>query len=219
MDINELFNTNEPLHPELADCVEQRKMFMVLHHPLVVIAPYSDAMSGYANKQFEAKSEHLDKALDSKDYGTYIYLHERPYRLQAYLNIIDELKEEPSEYWNLLHSIWIDSETPSVNHKVWVILFNMNISQKELFMNEEDRAFFDTLPNIVEVYRGYQRVSEKHGLSYTLDREKAEWFANRFGRNGKVATAKVNKSDIFAYSNQRGESEVIITNKIKLKEI
>ena len=57
---------------------------------------------------------------------------------------------------------------------------------------------------------GYIKNKNKSGYSYTLNKEKAKWFANRFGNNGLVETRTINKSDVFAYTNQRGENEIII---------
>ena len=47
-------------------------------------------------------------------------------------------------------------------------------------------------------------------LSWTLDKEKAEWFAHRFGEDGTVYQARIGKEHILAFFNARNESEVII---------
>ena len=47
-------------------------------------------------------------------------------------------------------------------------------------------------------------------LSWTLDRDKAQWFAHRFGENGTVYEAQITKQHIYAFLNSRGESEVIV---------
>ena len=77
-------------------------------------------------------------------------------------------------------------------------------------MNEEDRRFLKLLPKEIIIYRGYIKNKNKSGYSYTLNKEKAKWFANRFGNNGLVETRTINKSDVFDYTNQRGENEIII---------
>jgi hypothetical protein len=49
----------------------------------------------------------------------------------------------------------------------------------------EDRAFFESLPDRFTVYRGCAGVSPEHagaGLCWTMRRDVAEWFANRFSR-------------------------------------
>jgi wyosine [tRNA(Phe)-imidazoG37] synthetase (radical SAM superfamily) len=47
------------------------------------------------------------------------------------------------------------------------------------------------------------------------NKEKAEWFAKRFNDNGKVVSRPVRKSDIFAYTNSRGEEEIIFIGRTK----
>ena len=78
-------------------------------------------------------------------------------------------------------------------------------------MNEADRQALQNLPDKITVYRGYVPRQNKNGLSYSLDRSKAEWFAKRFADNGKVIVKKVEKTDIFALLTDRNEDEVILT--------
>jgi len=47
-------------------------------------------------------------------------------------------------------------------------------------MTDEERAQVDPLPARVTVYRGANSFNKPSGLSWTLDREVAYWFANRF---------------------------------------
>jgi hypothetical protein len=47
------------------------------------------------------------------------------------------------------------------------------------------------------------------GLSWTLDKAKAEFFANRFSKGGIILEREIPKSDIIAVLTGRGESEVI----------
>jgi len=46
-----------------------------------------------------------------------------------------------------------------------------------------------------------------------MDRNTAEWFANRFGENGTVYEAQIQKQHIYAYFSGRNESEVIVDPK------
>jgi hypothetical protein len=80
-------------------------------------------------------------------------------------------------------------------------------------MTYEERDQLEALPDVVTIYRGcYQ--NNKHGLSWSLSKEIAEKFPllNRYWRPTEqpyLVTAKVNKDDIIALKNDRGESEVI----------
>ena len=62
------------------------------------------------------------------------------------------------------------------------------------------------------VYRGVTSVnrSRVHAMSWTLNPETAKWFAHRFGENGTVYEAKIQKAHILALFNGRNESEIVV---------
>ena len=67
------------------------------------------------------------------------------------------------------------------------------------------RAFY------VCVYRGVTSYNAENVevLSWTLNREAAEWFAHRRGENGAVYEAQVEKGNIYAVFLGRNEEEVL----------
>lgn len=79
-------------------------------------------------------------------------------------------------------------------------------------MDEEDRADFEELPDRVKIYRGVTEYNQNmvKGLSWTLDRKVAEWFAHRFMSKGHVYAATILKKDILAYYDGRNEQEVVV---------
>ena len=80
------------------------------------------------------------------------------------------------------------------------------------FMDDEDKAFFDSLPELVTVYRG-ANVDRLKGLSWTTEHKVAATFArgHRGMKNAKpvIAHARVRKSSIFFVNTGRNESEVV----------
>lgn len=84
-------------------------------------------------------------------------------------------------------------------------------------MSAEDKKVFDNLPNQIKVYRGYVPHLNRFGYSHTLDKEKAEWFAKRFNAKGRVWAKTISKDKVFAYTNERGEQEIIILPKTDRK--
>ena len=77
----------------------------------------------------------------------------------------------------------------------------------------EELLVYESLPEEVTVYRGvtsYNRKKEK-ALSWTLDYEKAVWFANRFSTGtGEVWTMTVPKKRILCYFDGGSEQEAIV---------
>ncbi|MCJ7969033.1 MAG: hypothetical protein MUW51_08755 [Lactococcus lactis] len=73
------------------------------------------------------------------------------------------------------------------------------------------------MPNKITVYRAH-RQKEADWIAYTLDKNIADRFARERGTN-EVTAYKVKKSDILAYFTRRGEEEIIIIDKAKVKKI
>jgi hypothetical protein len=139
----------------------------------------------------------------------YVFMYERPYRLHGFLQIMHHLDDK--NYWELLGSIWSDSENIWQNFKVWLKLLADDRPGKEHFMDAEEREALAKLPDVLVVHRGYVKGKNKNGLSYTLSKEKAEWFAKRFSNgNPAVCTRRVKKTDVLAYLTGRGEDEIVL---------
>jgi hypothetical protein len=87
----------------------------------------------------------------------------------------------------------------------------------EHLMEPDDLATFRALPSRITAWRGCNgrrpgRV--RYGMSWTLDPDKARWFADR-GEHldlgyPVVLEATVLKEDVFAYYNERNERELVV---------
>ncbi len=81
-------------------------------------------------------------------------------------------------------------------------------------MEADERRALAALPDPVPVFRGYARDGCERGLSWTTERERAEWFAHRFaGLDGepqaRVTVGAVPKAKVIAYLLGRQENEVL----------
>ncbi len=201
------------LHPDLQDYYFVQNGIPMIKHPLVFSIFHTDIQNYIINKHYEWKKTELNKAFKEKKWSKYIFLHERPYRLQAFEKISIYLR--PKQYWTLLGGIWIDSENIWQNLDQWTFFLTEGPKRdRQYFMSADDRKQFAKLPDTSKVYRGYIPRKNKGGYSYTLSKDKAQWFANRFHKNGQVIERTVKKSDVFAYLNGRNEQEVIIINEL-----
>jgi hypothetical protein len=201
------------LHPKLKAAIQKTKLFTMIHHPLVVMAPFQeniDVLVEQANNMLEHKTAALIEAREKKDWSSYVWLHERPYRLQGFLEIHNLIPEE--EYWPLFGQLWMDTEYPHINLKVWSELWSRPGAHQT--MSWDELKVLAALPTRVHVYRGMAKRGDK-GLSWTTKKEVAEFFARRFNPNGgKVAHAHVPKHKIRAWLDGRSEGEVIIVNQV-----
>ena len=77
---------------------------------------------------------------------------------------------------------------------------------------DEDREWWDALPDQLKIYRGCDKF-RTDGLSWTVDRKVAEGFAD--GHRGVqatdpvIASAKIQKSDVWFATNERQEQEIV----------
>ena len=109
---------------------------------------------------------------------------------------------------------WINTESPNddpnLSKRSLLAMFRSIAPQK--LMDEEERGLFQSLDDVVTVYRGVTSYNAQNvkALPWTLNREVAEWFAHRFGQNGTVYEAQVKKENIYAVFLGRNEEEVIV---------
>jgi len=201
---------SEPLHPDLLPYFEpDGALGPQLRHPLVYQVPFFS--NGRANVYYLQKKEDLINAVLHRKFNQIIYLHERPYRLQAFISIAKDLPD--TKYWSLLSSIWTDTENQWQNLEQWKELLSSNRPERHYLMDESEVQLLNSLPELVTIYRGCIKGLNEDGLSWTLNKSKAEFFANRFSKEGIVLEREIPKSDIIAVLTGRGESEVICEEK------
>lgn len=202
----------DDLDGDLADYYEDGEYLGIpaVRHPLVYwIGPINVDM---INAMYKQKLEATVRALDEGNYSQYIMLHERPYRLQAFLDVSDEMSND--DYWSILGDIWTDTENQWQNIDDWQMLLESDRPNRELIMTEDERSQLEKLPEVITIYRGYQRGKNDNGLSWTTDRSKADWFARRLAREDDdpaVAERQINKKDVVAFFSRRGENEIVLS--------
>jgi hypothetical protein len=211
----ELFSKQEELHPDLAARLRDDTFGKCLHHPLMIEVIYNPVMNALINKSYLMKKEYVETKLNECDYHAYVFLHERPYRLEAFQRIADCLLA-PELYWDVVASIWTDSENIFEHYNDWRRIWSPDsvalVSHRRRVMDEEELAALEALPAIIPVYRGVRSTKYKKGMSWTTDLEKAEWFAKRFPQKGRrpvVVEGWIHRSEVLAHFLGRGENEIV----------
>lgn len=199
-DIMKLWQTREDLDPELAPHVHGGH----LKHPLYFQIFYHEALNAFINAGFRQKKQMVAEARANKNWGKYLVLHERPHRFEALAGVAADMTDE--EYWEQLRWVWTDSE----NIFQYQPLLSMFLGRpgRERMMDEDDRAFYDRLPDKIAVYRGHLGRNRR-GFSWTVCHWKAGWFAGRFGVGGSVTRGVVDKKNVIAALTSRGEWEIV----------
>lgn len=129
-----------------------------------------------------------------------------------------------SIYWKIVAYCYTSSSLAHTDKSTILKYLNDTRPEKENLMNEEEREFFNNLPDEVTIYRGCTKKEIKSGkfrMSWTLDRKIAEFFAYdyinfTFENSSKkdksmydVVEKTVNKKDLLCYFGDRNESEVL----------
>lgn len=136
----------------------------------------------------------------------------KPYKLGFLKYAMPYLSEQDAA--QALSQVWITTEAPNadpnLNKRELLALFRSIDPQK--LMDEKEYGLFRGLDDMVTVYRGLTSYNAKNvkALSWTLNRDTAEWFAHRFGEQGAVYEAQIQKDHIYAVFLGRDEAEVIV---------
>jgi len=181
-----------------------------IKHPLVNEIIYFPEMNERYNAMYNHKKEALDKTLQNEDFNSYVFLHERPWRVQALSRIAAQA--EPRAYWDLVASVWTDSENIWQNKRVWKKLLTAKAPHREAMMNAKEQKILKALSKKekIQVYRGYEKKGDAKGFSWTTDYAKAEWFARRFQTEGyHIDSREIPASEAIAYLDGRNEKEIL----------
>ena len=142
-------------------------------------------------------------------------------KFQAFLAIKPLLKNRL--YWYALQLAYTASDN-LFDYKADVFkAFSADHTERDHLMNARERNYLNRLPDEITIYRGMTKSeldSGNFGISWTLNRERAEFFAKTYARNyatdkyEKVVHAlTIKKQDVIAYFAGRKEFEIIYLNK------
>jgi hypothetical protein len=203
--LRDLFGMDETLDRELVPYLQDmgEPFGQCLKHPLVFSVPYMGE-NGMLNQRLDMKRRACEKAWDNNEWATYMWLHERPYRLQALLEM-EPYVDDDAEYWDLLASAWVDTENAWQNLDEWYELWQSDRGDRPEVKLPEGCG------DVLTIYRGVESP-ERDGISWTLSYEKAKWFALRLtygDAKAYVLTATVEARRVWFYSDDRGEQEVL----------
>lgn len=208
--LRKLMEQQEELDPALALYHDEERN--CIQHPLVYSVLHVPALNAMMNNALRVKTEEVREAKAEKNWHRYVYLHERPHRLPAFTRIMENLRHR--EYWELLGSIWTDSENIWQNADEWrECLTDTAHHGRSYMMDDDEREALAALPDDFEVWRGYHVPEAVHGFSWTLERERAEWFAKRLLRDDReahLAHGWASKADVIAHFTCRSEAEIVI---------
>lgn len=203
----------EELDPELLPFLGESPVGTVLKAPLLFMVPFLPALAALANRTYRGKRQALARAEAEGHWQRVLWLHEKPYRMSAFLEVRDRMSDP--EYWQALGSMWLDTENLHEDQDEWIsALTTSRPGRARWLMEDTERAVLAGLAEQVTVYRGFRRPGRHRAPSWTLDRARAVWFARRpidsQASNGYLASVTVPRSSVIAYFAGRGEQEIVL---------
>lgn len=211
----------EPLHPDLVPYLGERPhLGTVIHHPLIISLMHHERLNKSVNRRYVLLKAEVEQALADGKWLHYVFSHERPYRFDALMEIVerDGFWDETGDgtaYWELVGEVWQDCENVYQHFDGWCGLWASEMAGRERVMDDDERAALAALPDALTVWRGAGHRGVANGLSWTLDKDKAAWFARRdIGHEDRtgayVARGSVRKPDVLAHFTGRGEAEIVV---------
>lgn len=220
--------TDLPSIKELAQTFLMTDITTTSFSPVIVKHPFTD--SGIVYFKGDSKPENLlenndallrwhekvKKQISESDSADRIFsLITKPYRL-VFLKYAEPYLSR-KDFSEILSDVWIQIEAPhnDPNFSTSKLIGLFRKADPVYLMETDEYEQFKELEDMVTVYRGVTPYNADNlkGLSWTLNPETAEWFANRFDEDGTVYEAQIDKAHIYAYFSHRNESEVIVDPK------
>ncbi len=190
--------------------------FGIVYHPFFhsTAVPYKEEIidifndkDKFQNYVIELK-EHIKK---EKDVYRIMFLLNKPYRMY-FLYLIQNYLDKQT-FATLLKECYTETEFPNHDANVSVSeIKDMFIkADKNLLMDKDEIKIFNKLENELTIYRGFYSNKYYDALSWTLDIDKAHFFATRFSNDtGSIYQANIKKDNIYAYFDCRNEKEIIV---------
>jgi hypothetical protein len=164
----------------------------------------------HLDKNFERKQKQYAELLANKDYVSLFNHVDKKALIPVYMEMYDEIPD--SQKYDTFIELYVRSE---FGFEMFPMNFLKDVFSKRKLSSEWKKSmdkFKKETKNAEEVtiYRGVGSKSTQDGMSWTLSKKTAKFFADRFGQKGKVMEKTVKASDVLDYLDNRGESEVLI---------
>lgn len=174
---------------------ESRAVFLQNNHKLVDIIENPEAL--------QMEREIMKAKINNANSAKKVFMFLRPqYRLVLFKYTNQYMS--PEDFEKVLLFSWIMVEHP---------LRDINVTKNEMLKWFSKIGYTSNLSGIVTIYRGVGSEEYRDGISWTLDKNKAKWFATRFTQEGVVYSATVKSENILYYITDRNEEEIIVDPK------
>jgi hypothetical protein len=199
---NELRERYEPLRPELRPYLQKARFGYFIRHPFCNESILDLDRCALIHQTIDERMSRADRCFEGHDYEGYlncIEIYSQPEWLAKDADLLSD-----DRYWPIMRRVYHAQKYTHGYRDLFDRLFRADRPGRENLMKPEERETLAHLPDEVVVYRGYSDDDYEgyaEGISWTLDRRAAIWFANwnRDADYPRVITGKVRKEDIWAF--------------------
>jgi hypothetical protein len=191
----------DALDPRLKQALQKSVFGLELRHPYVYQVPFYCA--DRANASLHETSSRVEECVAGRRWGSAVILIQRPYRMikvAEWLGMDGGMSDH--ELRDILPFLWMDTEFPHQFEDLPHSFF-----QRTGYVSDTETR----LQGLLTVYRGC--TQSDLGLSWTLDFERAKWFASRFADDMDsryIFRAQIHADEIWGYFEDRNEKEVVV---------
>lgn len=200
--LHELATRYEPLRPDLRPFLQETEVGYFIRHPFCnEMVQYLDRCA-LIHQTIDKQAAMADACFEAHDYEGYINCIEIYSQPEWFAKDADLLSDD--RYWPILSRIYQAQKFTHYYRELFDGLFRADRPGRENLMTPEERETLAKLPDVLTVYRGYSDDDAEgyaEGISWTLDRRVALWYANwnSDADYPRLITAKVRKSDVWAF--------------------
>lgn len=196
---------------------------MLVQHPFTssgLVALPTEKYEGFRpiditlnNENLQRWQHSVSKIIDETENPYHIYLLLNPPYALTFLKLASPYLSR-KDFSEILASAWINCEAPHNDPDLSKadLLSMFKSADPKALMEDDEYEQLQKMDDTLTVYRGVTSYNADNikALFWTLNKEKAEWFAHRFNEDGMVYEAQIDKEHIYAVFNGRNESEVVL---------
>jgi len=227
-DPRQLFEKYEPLRRDLRKFVTpfssstKSSAYGMFQHPWFIGKVYSLDHCAYIHHMMDQQQHALIQFNRRRRFRQVVMAQARPYRLQMLANY--EHNMTARVFWKTFADVWMDSENLWQDTRLIRRMLSSPRPHRDHAMTAEERRALKKMPDTLTIYRGFSGEGTPRGWSWTVNREKGEWFARRppgplqdSPSDPTLVEATVKKADVIAYFTGRNEWEIVVDpRKVKI---
>lgn len=204
-----MINVSKSNEPEEVNAEQLAK----IKSSVIDFNPFIHWLDDYNNYELQQSEAKCCLVRNAENIYTVISLIERRYKIE-FIRLLEERELITlKQAGNLLASQWRSLER--IKQKTLCLKY---LKHADLKAFDEDNIVenYNSLPDEITIYRGIHGTNNNRAVktfSWTIDLEKAEWFAKRYitlDETPTVYAAQIRKKHVFAYLKGREEEEILL---------